>query len=80
MRLMIDRKHQRRGYGRATMLEVIRRLKLCPEVEIIATSYRKENEVAAKLYQSLGFIRWDIAYAQAHPTEFYVVQPLSVGG
>ncbi len=33
MRLMIDRKHQRRGYGRATMLEVIRRLKLCPDIE-----------------------------------------------
>jgi diamine N-acetyltransferase len=41
MRLMIDCKHQRRGYGRATMLEVIRRLKLCPDVELIATSYRK---------------------------------------
>jgi diamine N-acetyltransferase len=80
MRLMIDYKHQRRGYGRATMLEVIRRLKLCPDVELIATSYRKENEVAAKLYQSLGFVGWNIAYAQSHPTEVYVVQPLSVGG
>ena len=55
MRLMIDKKYQGQGYGRATMIEVIRRLKLSPDVEVIATSYRKENEVAAKLYQSLGF-------------------------
>lgn len=72
MRLTIDRKYQRQGYGRSTMVEVIRRLKLCPDVEIIATSYRKENEVAASLYQSLGFTRWDIAWAKSHPTEVYV--------
>jgi diamine N-acetyltransferase len=47
MRLMTDWKYQRKGYGRATMVEVIRRIKLCPDVEIIATSYRKENEIAA---------------------------------
>ena len=72
MRLMIDSKYQRQGYGRATMIEIIRRLKLYPDVEIIATSYRKQNEVAASLYQSLGFIPWDIEWAQSHPTETYV--------
>ncbi len=39
MRLMIDEKYQGQGYGRATMLEVVRRLKLCPDVKVIATSY-----------------------------------------
>lgn len=72
MRVMVDEKYQGQGYGRATMIEIIRRLKLCPDVEIIATSYRKENERAAKLYQSLGFQRWDISYAISHPTEVYV--------
>lgn len=72
MRLMIDKQYQGQGYGRATMIEVIRRLKLSPNVEVIATSYQKENEVAAKLYQSLGFRRWDISYAVSHPTEVYV--------
>jgi diamine N-acetyltransferase len=72
MRLMIDFKYQRQGYGRATMIEIMRRLKLHPDVEIIATSYRKENEVAAFLYQSLGFTPWDIEWAQSHPTETYV--------
>ncbi|MGH8057144.1 MAG: GNAT family N-acetyltransferase [Candidatus Entotheonellia bacterium] len=28
LRLMIDRKYQRQGYGRAALVEVIRRLKL----------------------------------------------------
>ena len=65
-RLMIDRKYQQQGYGKATMVEVIRRLKLYPEVEVIATSYRKENQIAAKLYQSLGFRQWNISWAISH--------------
>ena len=72
MRLMVDEKYQGQGYGRAAMIEVIRRLKLCSDVEIIATSHRKENEIAAKLYQSLGFQQWDISFAISHPTEVYV--------
>src|SRR5262245_20351645 len=60
LRLMIDRRYQRQGYGRATMVEVIRRLKLIPEVEMIATSCRRSNTVAAHLYHSLGFVPWDI--------------------
>lgn len=58
LRLMIDEKFQRRGYGRAAMVEVIRRLKLHPEVERIATSHDKKNEAAARLYESLGFVDW----------------------
>lgn len=54
------------------MLEVIRRLKLCPDVEIIATSFAFENEVAASLYQNLGFTHWDIEWANCHPTEIYI--------
>ncbi len=61
LRLMIDEKYQRKGYGRAAMIEVIRRLKLHPEVEIIATSHLKENEAATRLYESLGFVDWGSA-------------------
>ena len=71
-RLMVDRKYQKQGYGKATTIEVIRRLKLAPDVEIIATSYHKDNEIAAKFYHSLGFRRWDISWANSHPTEVYV--------
>ena len=60
LRLMIDREHQRKGYGRAAMVEVIRRLKLYPEVEMIVTSHRYDNEAAANLYRNLGFVSWDI--------------------
>lgn len=72
MRLAIERKYQGQGYGRATIMEVIRRLKLLPDVEIIATSYRKENKIAAQLYQNIGFQQWNISYAISHPTEMYV--------
>ena len=58
LRLMIDEKFQGRGYGRTAMIEVIRRLKLHPEVEKIATSHDRKNEAAARLYESLGFVDW----------------------
>ena len=72
IRLMIDQKYQRQGYGKATMIEVIRRLKLYPDVEMIATSYRQGNKIAAELYQGLGFRQWDISDAISNPTEVYV--------
>ena len=58
LRLMIDEKYQRRGYGRAAMIEVMRRLRLHPEVEKIATSHDRKNKAAARLYESLGFVDW----------------------
>ena len=72
LRLMIDRKYQRNGYGRAAILEVIRRLKLHPEVELIATSYQRGNETASKLYRSLGFGDWDIEWAKDHESDIFL--------
>ena len=72
MRLIIEQQYQGQGYGQATIIEVIRRLKLCPDVEIIATSYRKENKIAAQLYRNMGFQQWNISYAISHPTEIYM--------
>ena len=72
MRLIIEQQYQGQGYGQATIIEVIRRLKLCPDVEIIATSYRKENKIAAQLYRNIGFQQWNISYAISHPTEIYM--------
>ena len=59
VRLMRDEKFQRKGYGRAAMIEVIRRLKLHPKVERIATSHDRKNEAAARLYENLGFVDWE---------------------
>ena len=73
LRLMIDEKYQRKGYGRAAMIEVIRRLKLHPEVEIIATSHLRENEAAAKLYESLGFVDWETELVKDISHERYLI-------
>ena len=73
LRLMIDRKFQRQGYGKATMIEVIRRLRFHPEVEIIATSHRKENVAVISLCKSLGFRKWEIEWAKEIEDEVYLV-------
>lgn len=78
-RLMIDRESQGKGYGRATMLEVIRRLRMLPEVHLIATSHRVENAVAGKLYHRLGFTDWPVNWAKEHPEEVYLMLPIAPG-
>ena len=75
LRLMVDRAHQRQGYGRAATLEVIRRLKLHPEVQMIATSHCHDNEAAAQLYAGLGFVPWDTTLAMEDPDEVYLMLP-----
>ena len=54
-RLMIDRHHQRKGYGRAAMEQVIERLRADPECPCVQISWEPENTAAGKLYESLGF-------------------------
>ncbi len=56
-RLMIDKRYQKRGYGRETIklaLDFIRTWP-CGKADYCALSYEPENEVAAKLYHSFGF-------------------------
>ncbi len=57
-RFMIDKRYQGRGYGREAMqlaLDFIRTWP-CGEAEYCSLSYEPENEVAAKLYRSFGFV------------------------
>ena len=54
-RMMIDKNHQGKGYGRAAMEEIIRRLRATPDCREVALSIEPENEVAQRLYESLGF-------------------------
>lgn len=56
LRLMIDRDHQGRGYGRAALLEVLRRLEADPACPDVLIGYETTNTVAAKLYHDLGFV------------------------
>jgi diamine N-acetyltransferase len=75
LRLMIDAAHQRKGYGRATLVEVIRRLRLEAEVEMIVTSHRHDNAVAAALFQSLGFVPWELENIALKAGEVYLRLP-----
>ena len=75
LRLMIDRSHQGQGYGRAAVTEIIRRLGLHPDVQMIATSHRRENTVAGKLFRELGFVDWDIEWAAENPDEVFLMLP-----
>lgn len=54
-RLMIDEKHQGKGYGKAAVLKVIERMKEIEDCKEIYLSVVPENTGAAKLYASLGF-------------------------
>ena len=57
-RLMIDKKYQKKGYGRKAVklaLDFVRSFP-CGEAEYCEVSYEPENKVAAKLYRSLGFV------------------------
>lgn len=56
-RLMIDKKQQKKGYGREAIklaLDFVRTWP-CGQAEFCEVSYEPENEVAKKLYHSMGF-------------------------
>lgn len=53
--LVVDRRAQRRGFGRAATEALVRLLRDRGECRGIALSYRRENEAARSLYASLGF-------------------------
>ena len=56
IRLMIDRDHQGKGYGRAAMEAMIAMMAERVGCEEIVTSFVPENTVAGALYSSLGFV------------------------
>ncbi|MCE5200386.1 MAG: GNAT family N-acetyltransferase [Armatimonadota bacterium] len=56
-RLMIDIDHQRMGYGKAALEEIIKVLSDQPGCDEIFVGYRPENFVAHAMYLSAGFKR-----------------------
>ena len=56
-RLMIDRRYQNRGYGRAAMQEALRFIRTfpCGPAQSVWLSYEPENAVARQLYHAFGF-------------------------
>ena len=57
-RLMIDKNHQKKGYGREAVKLALNFIKTfpCGEAEYCWLSYEPENEVASRLYCSFGFV------------------------
>ena len=56
-RLMIDKRYQGRGYGKEALRQAIEFIRTwpCGKAEYCWISYEPENEIAKKLYASLGF-------------------------
>lgn len=55
VRLMIDRRHQGNGYGRAAVEAVIETIRNIPESRVLYTSFVPENTHAGRLYEAVGF-------------------------
>jgi len=56
MRLMVAQQFQGKGYGREIMQLVLKRFREDEQIRNVGISYEPENEVARKLYASLGFV------------------------
>ncbi|WEG13427.1 GNAT family N-acetyltransferase [Pullulanibacillus sp. KACC 23026] len=55
-RIMVDKKYQGKGIGKAATELMISEMAKLPNVNKIVVGYHPENQGAHKLYQSLGFI------------------------
>lgn len=56
-RLMIDVDHQGKGYGKAALKELVKRLAVLPDCDEIFAGYKPWNNVAAALFGEMGFNR-----------------------
>ncbi len=57
-RLMIDREQQGKGYGRLAATQLLAKIGEQPTCAAIKISYHPSNEVARKLFASLGFVEF----------------------
>ena len=55
IRLMVDEKYQGKGYGRSAMQTILEGFRSDKRIKGVGISYEPENDVARKLYVSLGF-------------------------
>lgn len=55
--LMIDKKYQGKGYGKASIKQLIELMKDTLNCQRLMIGHRPENTVAGNLYESLGFKR-----------------------
>ena len=62
VRLMIDEQFQGRGYGRATTIALIEKIRKLPGADQIFLSFVPSNRNAESLYRSVGFERTGETY------------------
>jgi len=57
-RLMIDKGHQGKGYGKKAMAKALELIRTSPygKATVVSLSYEPENVIARTLYASLGFV------------------------
>ncbi len=57
-KMMIDKHHQGKGYGKKVMAKVIEYVRTFPrgKAKVIELTYKPENLPAKKIYSSLGFV------------------------
>ena len=56
IRLMVDQRQQGKGYGKFGMQQMLHVFRQEERIHNVGISYEPENEVARKLYASLGFV------------------------
>jgi diamine N-acetyltransferase len=56
IRLMVDEQYQGKGYGKLAMHWILDHYRNDERIHRIGISYEPENDVARKLYASLGFV------------------------
>ena len=56
VRLMVDEKYQGKGYGKFAMNWILDHFRANERVKAVGISYEPDNDVARKLYASLGFV------------------------
>lgn len=68
---MIDKNHQGKGYGKQAMQKVLDEIRTMPhgKADNVFASYEPENEIARKLYASLGFENTDKKWADEDDTD-----------
>jgi len=54
-RLMVDQNHQGKGYGKFGMQKMLEIFRQDERIHYVGISYEPDNDVARKLYASLGF-------------------------
>jgi diamine N-acetyltransferase len=59
-RIMIDKSHQCKGYGKSAMKAIMARISQEPNGNEILISYQNDNEIARMLYAKLGFVEQEI--------------------